>query len=128
MTGVLPFITLVALAWPLTRTLGRPDLPQMLARSRRIRVLAAGALAIYLAACLVAFLGPPAVQWVLAAAALICLVVFVVYTHPSYGRRRGLPPGSLALLGQMDQVDDRFLLKQSQRHGHVFKTTMAWDR
>ena len=126
MTYALPFITLVALAWPLVRTLGRGDLAHMLVRSRRIRVLVTGALAIYLAACLVAFLGPPAVQWVLAAAALICLVFFVVYTHPSYGRRRGLPPGSLTLLGQMDQVDDRFLLKKSERHGPVFKTTLAW--
>jgi cytochrome P450 len=43
--------------------------------------------------------------------------------RPAFGRRRGLPPGSLGLLPVGPIVDDRFFLRQAARHGPVFKTS-----
>ena len=126
MITVLPLLTPLLLAWPLAGTIGRPDIAHMMAGSRRIRVLVAGAVALYLTVSLVAYLGPPALQAVLAATSLTVLGLFLYRTRPGYGRRRGLPPGALALISQMDQVDDRYLLKQSERHGGLFKTTQSW--
>jgi len=41
----------------------------------------------------------------------------------TFGRRRGLPPGSLGLLPVGPIVDDRFFFRQAARHGPVFKTS-----
>ena len=42
---------------------------------------------------------------------------------PRYGRRRGLPPGSLGLRSSLAALRDRsFLQRQGSRHGPVFKT------
>ena len=90
MNWTLPLITVAALTWPLFRTLGGPDRAHMWARSRRIRVLSIAAMVLCSAVGVAAFLGPPTVQWALVVASLVCLVVFLVYTSPYFGRRRGL--------------------------------------
>jgi cytochrome P450 len=43
--------------------------------------------------------------------------------RPAFGRKRGLPPGSLGLLPVGPIVDDRFFLRQAARYGPVFKTS-----
>ena len=98
----------------------------MVAGSRRVKVLVAAALAGYVIVVLAAFLGPPTVQWALAVISFAALGGFLFRTRSGYGRGRGLPPGSLALISQMDQVDDRYFLQMAERHGAVFKTTQAW--
>jgi cytochrome P450 len=44
--------------------------------------------------------------------------------HPSYGRRRRLPPGSLGIGASIDAIPDRrFYRNQAERYGPVFKTS-----
>ena len=45
-----------------------------------------------------------------------------IHARPSYGTRRGLPPGSLGLKTSLEAVDDpSFHARSSSRHGPVFK-------
>ncbi|MEM7222596.1 MAG: cytochrome P450 [Pseudomonadota bacterium] len=127
MTSVLPYLTGVILAWPLWRTIGRPDVAHLMGASQRARVLVAGIGGFYVIVSLAAFLGPPALQVGLALLSLAILGVFLYCTAPGFGRRGGLPPGSLLPFGYMEQVDDRFLLKQAAQHGGVFKIIQAWQ-
>ena len=57
-----------------------------------------------------------------AAAALLLAVAELWYARPAWGRRRGLPPGSLGIF-PANWADDRFYLRQAGRHGPVFKTS-----
>src|SRR5262245_54045104 len=44
------------------------------------------------------------------------------FCRSNYGASRGLPPGSFSLVASLEAIfDHRFYLKQSLRHGPVFK-------
>ena len=63
----------------------------------------------------------PGRRIVVAGVALAGLVA-LVHGRPGYGRRRGLPPGSLSLATSLDAIDDRrFYVKAAARWGPVFK-------
>jgi cytochrome P450 len=126
MSSALPFVTVISLAWLLIRVFARRDVLRLLAKSRRVRAIFGGAFVLSAIGVAVAFSGPLVVQLAAAAASLLAAAIVTARTCVRYGCTRGLPPGSLPVLGQMDQVDARFLLEQAERHGPVFKTTQAW--
>ncbi len=123
---VLPCVTAMALAWLLFRAFARRDVLRLVVTSRRVRAIVAGALIFSAIAVAVAFSGPPVAQLAVLAGSLVAAAVITVRGRTDYGCGRGLPPGPLPVLGQMDRVDARFLLEQARRHGPVFKTTQAW--
>ena len=56
--------------------------------------------------------------------ALVALTGLIAWIHarPSYGRRRGLPGGSMGLAASLDAIDDpSFYAREAARHGPVFK-------
>ena len=56
--------------------------------------------------------------------AVICAVIFARWRARSgYGRSRGLPPGSLALVPIAPWIDDLYYHKQAARYGPVFKSS-----
>ena len=55
-------------------------------------------------------------------AALVMVPAAVWYARSSYGRSRGLPPGSLSVVASVGAIVDRdFYRRQATRHGPVFK-------
>nr|MBA2633984.1 hypothetical protein [Chloroflexota bacterium] len=61
---------------------------------------------------------------ILAGAGFACAVG---RARPSYGRRRGLPPGSLGLRSSLEALTDyHFYEKQARRHGPIFKTSQYY--
>jgi cytochrome P450 len=66
----------------------------------------------------------PAVRHLAAVLTSIALVLAWWRARPTYGIRRGLPPGSLGVARSLDAIDDRtFYLDQARAHGPVFKTS-----
>ncbi|MFO1071068.1 MAG: cytochrome P450 [Geminicoccaceae bacterium] len=107
--------------WPLVRLLlARPFHERLAAHPGLLAGVVAGVAG---AAGLVVLLalGPP---WPLRVAAGLAVVASLLAwwrARPGYGVARGLPPGSLALTQLGLVQDDRFLLRQAERHGPVFK-------
>jgi len=64
----------------------------------------------------------PNLLWLLTAGAALFIVLEGWRARPSWGRRRGLPPGSLGIF-PATWADDRYYLRQSQNHGPIFKTS-----
>jgi cytochrome P450 len=64
----------------------------------------------------------PQLLWFIAAGAIMFLALERWRARPSWGRQRGLPPGSLGLFPDT-WSDDRFYLKQAHQHGPIFKTS-----
>lgn len=64
----------------------------------------------------------PGLLWLLAAMALLLGSLERWRARPAYGKRRGLPPGSLQIF-PATWADDRFYLKQARQHGPIFKTS-----
>jgi len=61
---------------------------------------------------------------VFALVAAVVLIALWIRARPTYGRRRGWPPGSLAIGTSFDAIGDRnFYRDQALRHGPVFKTS-----
>lgn len=119
-TAVLVEATLVAAApWPLvagvwrrqTRTPGRPLRPLFLAVAA---ALAWGAALLLLA-------GRPMAVHLVAGLTLGGLALWWWRQRPDYGRRRGLPPGSLRPLEASLWGDPLALCERARRHGPVFK-------
>ncbi len=64
----------------------------------------------------------PGLLWLVAASAALFIVLERWRARPSWGQRRGLPPGSLKIFPDT-WTDDRFYLRQSHQHGPIFKTS-----
>jgi hypothetical protein len=78
--------------------------------------IAAAALA-YLSLVALLAVGPSWPARIAAALAIVASIAAWWHARPGYGSARGLPPGSLAL-AQLGMVqDDRFLLREAERHG-----------
>ena len=64
----------------------------------------------------------PGVRRGIVVVAAVGALVAWIHARPSYGIRRGLPPGSLGLATSLDAVDDpAFYARSASRHGPVFK-------
>lgn len=111
--GAAPFARLLATR-PFRRKLR--SFPQIAAAI--LLVVVGGIVAVLVAAAYV-----PSALVVAALAVAVGLGAAVWRARPAFGRRRGLPPGSLGLLPVGPIVDDRFFLRQAARHGPVFKTS-----
>jgi cytochrome P450 len=57
----------------------------------------------------------------LAVVAAVLMVAERCRARAKFGRKNGLPPGSLTLVPRGPWVDDRFFAKQAEKHGSVFK-------
>jgi len=112
-------VLLTAAVWPLARLCTHPAFR----RTQPVAARRLGALLLPLVTggALLAWSSEPAACAVAGAAAAALLARWW-RARPSYGRRHGLPPGSLTLgppLGAF--ADDLFYLAQAHRHGPVFK-------
>lgn len=86
--------------------------------SVKLRIALGIALALLVLICLFA----PESLWLLAAMALAAGGLERWRARPGFGKRRGLPPGSLQIF-PATWADDRFYLEQARRHGPIFKTS-----
>jgi len=64
----------------------------------------------------------PESLWLLTAVALVLGGLERWRARPAWGKRRGLPPGSLQIF-PASWADDRFYLKLARQHGPIFKTS-----
>lgn len=56
----------------------------------------------------------------------LAAIVAIVRAHPHFGRRRGLPPGSLGLATSLDAIDDPdFYARAARTWGPVFKMSQV---
>jgi cytochrome P450 len=115
-------LAIVAIVWAMWRPL-RAALSPGFARAypdlaAKLR-LAFGLLAILLLLTLVAL---PGALWLGAACAVIFIALQRWRARPSWGQRRGLPPGSLEIF-PASWADDRFYLKRASEYGAIFKTS-----
>ncbi len=129
MTPVSPALVLVAIlvlaaaVAPLVRLLAaRPFRRKLRSFPRTMLALGGLGLAAVTGVALTARFAP-GVLLLAASVAGVALLVAAWRARPAYGRRRGLPPGSLGLLPVGPLVDDRFFLRAAARHGPVFKTS-----
>jgi cytochrome P450 len=86
-----------------------------------MQTILTGSLAAYVVVVAVLTFAAPA--WLRPAAAIAALVWVAErwQARPGFGRRRGRPPGSLALAPLSPWRDPRYYAKQAARHGSVFK-------
>jgi hypothetical protein len=116
---LLDFVFLALAAWPLVRLIGRRDFRQIapLHHAALVALLVLGiALAVALA------LTRP--LWLhVATITLVLMALWAAwFARVSYGRDRGLPPGSFSLWESLEGVFDFwFYREQFRRHGPVFK-------
>ncbi len=108
-------------AWPLARRLFQPKLWRNGSRKAVVASLLLSAYAISIVAA--AFYAPMAL-WALTLAALIGIGLYVWITRDNFGRRQGLPPGSLAPAAHSDQAS---LLRRFRKHGPVFKVLARYQ-
>lgn len=81
------------------------------------------ALSVYLIAIVAIALLFPRIGWLLAGVAAIAIPVQLWRARPDFGKKRGLPPGSLALLPTGAWLDPRFYQTQGELYGPVFKSS-----
>lgn len=122
------YVVVFSLGGPLAWLVSRRDFRQSLglSTSGRVRTLSGRAVGLFGIAVLATLFAPMPVQLALAGASGAALLFLILRARPGYGRWRRLPPGPLLPFSQMDRVDDRFLLKESTRHGPVFKTMQSF--
>lgn len=109
--------------WPLLRLLATPGFRRRLrALPDAVAALAAG-LVVYAGGIAVVALYLPALLLPLALLAAGLVAAERWRARSAYGRARGLPPGSLALLPRAPLHDPLFYMKQAQLHGPIFKTS-----
>ena len=108
-------------AWPLLRFLGRRRPGRSCAS--RLAHLAAGSLAFmaYAGVIVASAIHAPQILRGLALCAAAGTGLYLWWSGPGFGRRRGLPPGSLAPAPAGLTTDQSFFLNQHRRHGPVFK-------
>jgi cytochrome P450 len=121
MERAIEILVLAAVVGPFLRLcLSRPFIQKM----RWFRGVAAGLVAAFLlyisAITLAAIYAPLALRVMAIAAVILCLAGWW-RARPSYGRARGLPPGTLALAPLGPWIDDLDYAKRGHRYGPVFK-------
>ena len=109
---------LVAAAWPLLRIAISRDFWRVF--PRQALAVSVGLLIGGAALCGLALLRPGVLR-PLATLALVWIGALAIYTHPAFGRRRGWPPGRLALLSLAPWFRRWFFLDQHRRYGSPFK-------
>ena len=121
MSPITLFLLLVLLAcsWPVSRTLLNPAFRRVAPR-QWLAVTTLGLLAALVVVTLAVF--QP--DWLLIVVAVVIPLVGVSAwrSRPGFGRRRGLPPGSLSPWRSIEAIVDRdFYSRQAAQHGPVFK-------
>lgn len=120
---VLALLVLVAGGAPVARLLATRAFRRKLRSFPRIAATIALLAVAAIAATGAAAAYAPGLLAVGAVAVAIAIGVAAWRARPAFGRRRGLPPGSLGIVPVGPMVDDRFFLRQGARHGPVFKTS-----
>ena len=120
-TIVALLVLVVALA-PAVRVAGKKPVWSEL-RARPLLTIAL-LLATSAAAFMILGSGPGVIEWLPAASVGALLLASFAYlrARPSFGRSRGLPPGSLGLATSLDAItDEDFYARSAARWGPVFK-------
>jgi cytochrome P450 len=112
---------LVLAAWPVLRLVATPAFHRRLAAHPGRLAIVGGGITGYLVVLVLLATGPAVLLRACAVLALGVVLVAWWRARPSYGRSRGLPPGSLAAMQLGPITDERFLLEQARQHGPVFK-------
>jgi len=115
-------IAILALAvWPALRLL---SIPPFRREYTRVAWCVGGVLLLYasVVSCIAIFV--PVLLHPLAAIATVALIAERWRARPSYGRSRGLPPGSLAVFPRGPWVDERFYRRETERWGPIFKSSL----
>jgi cytochrome P450 len=115
-------ILLVA-AWPAYRFLGFGPIRQYY---RGMALMIAGLLALYVAGIAVAAAFAPPLLTLGAAAGVAAITLERWRARASWGRRRGLPPGTLAIFPRGPWVDHSFYLEQARRFGPIYKMSFLF--
>src|SRR3954469_5571394 len=122
MERLVEILLLISVVWPLLRLLVEPGF----LRSLAMLPATAAKLAIVLALdAIVVGVGELYQPWLFRASALAAAVTVVWFSwraRPHYGRSRGWPAGSLALVPAGPWRDQLFYEKQAARFGPIFKT------
>lgn len=115
---LLQIIVLILAVYPLLHMcLNRPFIKAF----PKFAVLGYAAFTAYSASLIfLAFVAPQALVIITVLAALL-IALERWRAQPNFGRKKGLPPGSLALLPLQPLIDETYLQQQAQRFGPVFK-------
>src|SRR5262245_39894894 len=89
----------------------------------RVAVRASGLLSVYAAFLAWLAISYPIVLRFLTIPAALLVLYEAWLSRPSYGQARRMPPGSLVPVPLFPVLDDQAYLKESARHGGVFKTS-----
>ena len=116
--GVLALAT-----WPVLRIL---SIPSVRREYTGFAVLLGSALVVYAGVLVALALAFPALLAPLATLAAAGLLAERWRARPGYGKRRGLPPGSLSLFPRRPWTDHHFYLNQAARFGPVFKLSLQY--
>lgn len=109
------------IALPLARLVVDAGVRRRFQAFPRVQIIMAGALALYTCTVAVIALVLPEMLRPAAVAALVLLAVERWQARAAYGRKRGLPSGSLAFMPISPWRDPQFYRKQAAEHGPVFK-------
>lgn len=116
------FAILAAALASALRIAAMPAARRLLRETPRLALFASGLAAVAAVAIVLAAVLSPVALASLAVAVALAWVVVWWHARPGYGRRRGLPPGSLSLRDSLDAIVDRTFLQRSfERYGPVFK-------
>ena len=116
---------LAATTWPLLRVYASPGFRRKLhAFPGAAHAIGTGLVALWGVIAVLA-IGPLPVLRAVAALLAVAVAWLVWRARPAYGRRRGLPPGSLALLPAAPWRDQRYFERQAAHFGPVFKVAHA---
>jgi len=120
-TIVIELAILAIAAWPALRLLSIPPIRREYAG---IAWSVLGVLMLYAVIVGAIALRAPVLLHPLAAIAMVILIAERWRARPSFGTKRGLPPGSLTLFPRGPWVDDRFYLNEAERWGPIFKSSL----
>jgi cytochrome P450 len=112
---------LAGVAWPALRMAASTAFRNRLGAHPGLPHLILAAIVGYAGVVLALAMAPLPLLAVAAAAALVVAGLAHWRARPDFGRRRGLPPGSLAATSLAMVEDHRHLLDQARLHGPVFK-------
>jgi len=113
-------IVSLAAAWPAARHLVQRNRQDRWPAKHVASAIVILAYAVFVGVC--AFFLPIALR-VVAAGSAIAIGMVIWRARSTYGRSRGLPPGSLAPVSGPIFTDQDFYLRQHAKHGPVFKTS-----
>lgn len=114
-------LLLAVLIWPLARVGFSAPFRRKLRVFPRIRAGLLALLASYAGIVALAALSASGVLRTMVAVAILAFALERWRARPAFGRRRGLPPGSLVLAPMAPWRDHRFYLDHAARYGPVFK-------